>query len=549
MQPGRVVVRHNTVKGTYGTFRTSKGGGRVIIRYGPDQNTTPISEIADEVFSYASRTYNWTSTNYVTVNKDLINTDIGDGWGFCSTISDNGSKILVTGPGDYFLGYHGGAAFLYTLDQNGTLIHTLDLTIEHDMITHNNSLFGLDCKISQDGNNVLICGCDKPIGVSNQTSVAYLYNISQDGSVVNHVTDLSKIDGFSGKYGSVCALSRNGKHCVISGTGTDSTFYFTLNSAGEVTNEINLSQNIPHFGTHVQMSLDGKFVLVSGTNEMASLNSSEFMGNVYLYTIQNNIVTNTVNLSKTNTTGRYGDCISMSNDGRNFVVSGSNPSVSSLSDYASVNTLGGCGYYFKIDSIGNVLNEINVSDATLYFAFGQSCKIAGNGKSFYIGGSALTLNNNFKGGLKQFILNKDKNAIQSTSLMYPDEDNIMFGTNISVTTNGTLLCVSNKLANPTETSNVNMYVYSINPDDLSNIESALAYSQPAHADLANTSYMKSTNISGTGNRIVSSCSNWDTGTTDIPVEVCSLLRNRLNQRRMCPLILTPFVNTQPRVLY
>ena len=146
--------------------------------------------------------------------------------------------------------------------------------------------------------------------------IGVLENISADGSVVNYVTNLSKFSGFTGKYGSVCALSANGKQCVVSGTGTNSTFYYALNNEGQVVKEIDLSQNLEHFGSNVEISKNGNFVLVSGTNKSPTLNSSEYAGNVYWYKIENNELTKTVNLSKSaNLVGRYGDSISMANDG------------------------------------------------------------------------------------------------------------------------------------------------------------------------------------------------------------------------------------------
>ena len=65
MQPGRGLY-------CYGTFRTSKGGGRVIIRYGRHGAS---SEIADE--AYASRTYNGHPPRYVY----RFDTQTRDGWG------------------------------------------------------------------------------------------------------------------------------------------------------------------------------------------------------------------------------------------------------------------------------------------------------------------------------------------------------------------------------------------------------------------------------------------------------------------------------------
>ena len=128
--------------------------------------------------------------------------------------------------------------------------------------------------------------------------------------------------------------------------------------------EIDLSQNMEHFGSNVEMSLDGKFCFsewhkrngfvkfVRIHGKRLSLHHSKQHRDQHGQLIKTNILwDDTVIVSVCQTMG---------------VISWYPVQilrVSSLSDYA-VTQLGGCGYYFKLDSIGAVLNELNVSDAS-----------------------------------------------------------------------------------------------------------------------------------------------------------------------------------------
>ena len=409
------------------------------------------------------------------VTKKLVSSDkaAGDDFGWSSSITDDGSRVVV-GAFSRDVGGLTNAGQVYIYTRSGSAWIEEAILVASDRAA--NDWFGYNVSITSDGSRVAI-GAAQKNGALSIAGAAYIF--SRSGASWTQEAKLLPSDIASGdNFGSCVSLSDDGSRVAISAPnsntgGTDAGAVYIFSRSGvSWTQEAKLgaSDKVAGdiFGEGISLSGDGSRVCVGAPRNDPGGTSNA--GAAYIFTRNNTSWTQEAKIIASDIVAGYnfGFCVSLSIDGSRVVV-GAFPDAStttrSVSVGGSVPTVaqdGGAAYIFTRNNTSWTQEaKISASDKLNNDAFGCSVSITDDGSRVAVGARYSDPGGTSNAGAAYIFARNNTSWTQEAKIIASDKAaDDWFGFSVSLTSNGSRVVVGADANDPGGTLNVGAaYVY------------------------------------------------------------------------------------------
>jgi len=303
--------------------------------------------------------------------QEIYAGDIQANQSFGKSVAIDGDKMVAGAPYEDTEGTNAGAAYVYQVESNGSMIQLTKIQAS-DAEAYDN--FGYSVAIS--GDKIIVGTPYKDTGETG-AGAAYLYEIGDDGSV----TELAKIEASDAEkydyFGYSVAIS--GDKIIVGAYGEDTggssagaAYVYQIESNGSVTElakiEASDAEEYDNFGYSVAIS--GDKIIVGAYGEDTG---GDVAGAAYVYQIESN--GSVTELAKIEAS----DAEKYDYFGYSVAISGDKIIVGAYGEDTGGSSAG-AAYMYQIESNGLVteLAKIEASDAEEYDNFGYSVAISGD---------------------------------------------------------------------------------------------------------------------------------------------------------------------------
>jgi hypothetical protein len=314
----------------------------------------------------------------------------------------------------------------------------------------NNNQFGDQVCISGDGNTALV-------GANNGANNAAYVLTRVSGVWTEQQQLIPSALTTDSEFGSSLSLSPDGNTAIVGadyqGSGLDiykgAVYVFTrLGSTWTEKQKLVASDaaTSDNFGSSVQISADGRTIVVGAKNKVISANGYE--GAAYIFTLSGGVWTEQSKLVPSDIAAgdNFGKSVSISDNG-NIVVVGS-------TDDTSPNTNNGAVYVFtRSGSTWTETQKLLASDSESNSNFGNSISLSGDGSTLLIGSYTEDTSPNSDQGAVYVFTRSGSTWTESNKLTASDAaSNEYFGFSVAISKDGNFAAIGSNFESTSPTS-------------------------------------------------------------------------------------------------